>query len=549
MRTPTYLSQPIIQRLPVLLRGLRDGEILMPRFFRRPFVWTEEQRLQLLESIYQEFPIGSIMVWRTRRHSLQVFQRLGLLPLDLNQRSTEKGSEQVRQYLLDGNQRLTTLYAAFGEGLLSADGDGSQGNKGLVAADDGELLPLYFDLEAGRFESLRKHEEAPKTWLPTAILFDPYKLYEFQKALPDLENGRMMSNRAETLASKFKDFSIPVIPFATEDLDRLTSNLGRAFGGGAPWSEVHMVSALTWRPDFDFNERIEEIREGLGDRWQGLDTKLILDTIKATLELDIHFPDVEAIRRALTEKPQVLDDVDGLLFGAVAFLQSECQVYGPSTLPYGIQLVLLTESLRLSDLTLTSELGTALRRWFWLTTYGEYFASRSGARLRATLEHLRRIVTEGIDPKPPDLPEKVGPVGRFDFRTARSRALAIRMAELGPRNLDSPVHDPLALLAEHGHHATPKLFPSRMVGDRSAADGPQNRLLVHPKDASKLRRELREHPERCTPALLASHGITEAAHEALVQGDLLRFLDLRRRRLSEIEKRFVEQLGLQYLDE
>jgi hypothetical protein len=316
--------------------------------------------------------------------------------------------------------------------------------------------------------------------------------------------------------------------------------------------QVHMVSALTWSPDFDLNERMEEIRSDLGEvGWEELEEKMILNTSKAALGLDIYRSEAKAIQEALKESPEVLGEAARYLMTAARFLRERCKVYGPGTLPYSFQVVLLAEAIRVGTEGLTKELSSEqldrLQRWFWMTTYTEYFASMSATRLRKALEHLRRVVMEGLKPEPPDLPTKVDAARRFDFRAARSRAIALRMADLDPRGLDGPVEDPYQLLAEHGRNATPMIFLSRAVGNRPLAEGAENRIVAHPRDAAELRRELREGASSLDPVILRSHAIDEDAAEALSAGDVVGFLRIRRQRLLEIEKDFVEPLGLEYV--
>src|SRR6185312_8421841 len=137
----SYLSQPQIQRLPNLLREVQAGEIRVPRF-QRPFVWKTDQRLDLFKSIYEGIPVGSFLIWRTRDHDLQCYDHLG----------------SVRQYLLDGHQRLTTLYVALGEGLIG----GGPIREDLVQDRDGEAQiegdwPIFFNLDEKTFEPHPRH--------------------------------------------------------------------------------------------------------------------------------------------------------------------------------------------------------------------------------------------------------------------------------------------------------------------------------------------------------------------------------------------------------
>ncbi len=541
MARPSFLSQPIVQRLPNLLKEVQEGGVLIPQF-QRPFVWNVDQRLLLLRSIYQGMPIGSILVWRTRSgtHDLNCYSQLGPIPLQLG---ASNGSSKDRQYLLDGHQRLTTLYVALGEGLLEAEDAGVATNSQLAdeKADD---WPVYFDLKEREFVPPRKRGTSPRHWLPLSILFDPFKLYEFQKLLVEEEGDRILMNRAEALASAFKDYCIPVVPIVTDDLELVTESFQRINSAGTRMDQVHMVSALVWRSDFDLNERIEGIREGLGAvGWQDLEARMILNTCKAALGLDIYEAEAKAIQAALVKSPGVLDEAAENIKAAADFLREDCGVYGRWSLPYSYQIVFLAEALNCSQGPLSEELRENLRHWFWTTTYGEYFAGGSYSRHRRALDQLRLVAAGGADWRPPGVVSRITSPLRFNIRSARTKALALRLAELGPID-PAGSENPGQLLADHGGNAMAVIVPSSEIA--RASERPENRVLVHPRHTLALRQALRAERADGDTQLLASHAIDEEAAEALVAADYDRFLSLRRQRLIRIEKGFVEKLGFEY---
>jgi len=550
MPGPVYLTQPNIIRLPQLLGEIRKGEIRIPRF-QRPFIWTPEQRLLLFDSIYQGMPIGSILVWRTREHDLQSYTHLGHLPLTSHSGS-EGSSEGVKQYLLDGHQRLTTLYSTLGQALKDEEDESATSGVEQQIQDnsDSDHWCVYFDLETKGFElQTKQSSETPLTWLPLSILFDPFQLYNFQKRLLEGGESETLVHRAESLASTFKDYNIPMVPIVTDDLELVTESFQRVNSAGTDMDQVHMVSALTWSEHFDLNERMQEIREELGQEgWQDLDEKIILNTCKAALDLDVYRSEVKAIQKALKEDPEVLGRATLALLTAAKFLREHCKVYGPATLPYSFQVILLAEAIRLGtdnlQKALSPNLAEALQKWFWVTTYTEYFASINSTRLNSEFEHLKGVATGGKDPMPPGLSPKVRATRRFDFRAARSRALAVRLAELSEKPEQT-----FRLLAEHGRDAAPMLIPSRRVRDREIAQEPANRIVISPTEFPGFRKRLLQDPLSRNPKILERHAIERRAAEALAGEDWKSFVELRRDRLDEIERDFVEGLELEYVIE
>src|SRR4051812_25552185 len=79
------------------------GQIKLP-MFQREFVWEKEQSAKLIDSILKGFPIGTFIFWKTRE-DLRSYKEVGNHKLP----NTPKGD--YAQYILDGQQRITSLYA------------------------------------------------------------------------------------------------------------------------------------------------------------------------------------------------------------------------------------------------------------------------------------------------------------------------------------------------------------------------------------------------------------------------------------------------------
>ncbi|WP_062428723.1 GmrSD restriction endonuclease domain-containing protein [Herbidospora daliensis] len=98
--------------LSVLLHQIDNGTVLLPEF-QRGYVWTRDQVRGLMRSLYKGYPVGGLLLWETEPEMASI-----------RGASAEAG---VRLLLLDGQQRITTLYGimrgkppAFFEGDASA---------------------------------------------------------------------------------------------------------------------------------------------------------------------------------------------------------------------------------------------------------------------------------------------------------------------------------------------------------------------------------------------------------------------------------------------
>lgn len=537
MTKPAFLSQPTIQRIPPLLEEVRQRQIVVPKF-QRPFVWSDEQRLELMRSINEGLPIGSLMVWRTSV-SLATYRFPGSTEIP-NKGSSESA---VQQYLLDGHQRVTTLYFA----LRPPDHEDGQITTTALDEDYPAVSQIYYDL---RDQDLRlgRRGAIPAYWLPIDLLFDPYNFFNFQKDLSDLKDARDLIGRAEQLVTRFKDYAIPIVPIATDSLETATKSFQRVNSAGTTMSEVHMVNALTYAQDLRIIDRIGAIKNSLEDsRWSDIEDQVVLNVCKAVLGIEFYARSIEPLVDKLTKRPETFDDVERALNDACRFLSEDCDIHGPQTLPYSYQLVIIASVLENIDHEPDEGLRADLYNWLWATTYAEYFAGTNSTRLRLAMEGLAAAVGGKADLLPDDLTREIDPPGRFDFRSARSRAIALGMADRRPLGVGGQPCDAHELLALHGRQATPKLLIDREVlraVPRASAEGFENRFIVAPGKAKELRDLLLS--ASCDAEVAESHGIDRRARKLMQAGDWSGFLERRRALYLEHERSFAEGLGLRY---
>ena len=83
-----------------LIEDIRQGEVALPDI-QRPFVWGATKVRDLLDSMYKGFPVGYLLFWETG------------VEAGARQIGTEAKQKVPRLLIVDGQQRLTSLYAVF----------------------------------------------------------------------------------------------------------------------------------------------------------------------------------------------------------------------------------------------------------------------------------------------------------------------------------------------------------------------------------------------------------------------------------------------------
>ncbi len=102
MSTQRYTVTP--HPIETLLTWIKSGEIAIPEI-QRPFVWEATKVRNLLDSLYQGYPVGYLIAWRNPTVKLK------------------DGTSSIgKRILIDGQQRVTALMAALlGREILTKD--------------------------------------------------------------------------------------------------------------------------------------------------------------------------------------------------------------------------------------------------------------------------------------------------------------------------------------------------------------------------------------------------------------------------------------------
>jgi uncharacterized protein with ParB-like and HNH nuclease domain len=84
-------------KITQLLDAIKDLEVVIPEF-QREYVWNLDQSKELMVSLFKDYPTGSILTWETNN------------PPEIKNNAVKKDKIGWIKVLLDGQQRITTLY-------------------------------------------------------------------------------------------------------------------------------------------------------------------------------------------------------------------------------------------------------------------------------------------------------------------------------------------------------------------------------------------------------------------------------------------------------
>lgn len=94
-----------------IIAQIEAGKIVLPAM-QRPFVWKDDRIARLIDSLLRGFPIGTALLWKT-----SIMQRFRPFQKDIKSEAGitvdfESGGSSERYLVLDGQQRLTSLFVA-----------------------------------------------------------------------------------------------------------------------------------------------------------------------------------------------------------------------------------------------------------------------------------------------------------------------------------------------------------------------------------------------------------------------------------------------------
>src|SRR4030042_2138691 len=101
------------QRIFDVVESMRHDEFRLPSI-QRSFVWNQEQIFKLMDSIMNDYPIGSFLAWKPPE-GLRVRTRKFMedFKTDMRLISNEEQIPSSSYLVLDGQQRLQSLYTSF----------------------------------------------------------------------------------------------------------------------------------------------------------------------------------------------------------------------------------------------------------------------------------------------------------------------------------------------------------------------------------------------------------------------------------------------------
>jgi hypothetical protein len=433
-----------------LLVGISKHEIALPNF-QRPWVWEPHMVYDLLVSVAYRYPAGSLLTMpvQTASFALRAFEGAG----------DNLKKEEVNLMILDGQQRLTSLFQALRKqdgvtvkkrtfyfylnvSVLLSDPDGSidAGDPYFadalfyVAQEKGGRRFRYDGLQP-LYELTTPEQELAAGALPLRNIFDIAYItkwrdkYLLPLANDNLTQYRQLSNSWENLVDpwldRIRNYPFPVIELRADmPLGAICHIFEKVNSTGVPLDVFDLVTAILWAQGYHLNEEWAKTREKLKSDFpmqplsgtaflQGLSLLASYQRKHAhptdRIAVGCRKQDLMALKAVtVSEWWDVL--VEG--YREAARFMSDNGILAERILPYSTMIVPLATIFahlkRFKGDTIASAAWPKIEQWYWCSVFSQRYSSQVEYASASDYEQLVAWV-EGGDP--PDA------VRTFGFRS------------------------------------------------------------------------------------------------------------------------------------
>lgn len=265
---PFEQPKPDSKKYSELINEIEKGIIKIPKF-QREFVWNIDKTAELLDSILKGYPIGTFILWQTDER-ISGIKNVGNLPIP------ETPEDSKVQYVLDGQQRITSLFAAYrGAEIQKA------GQKKIT-----DFKKIVVNLDKNLDENDNLIISAEPTGEKFISLFDVLDFsYSKAKELSDNFSEDDL-NLIHSYCTAFKTYDFSTVVLRKEDIDSAIEVFTRINTGGQTLTVFEIMSAKTYDEEqrFDMQEKWNRFIEELNTiNYEGVSSTVVLSLLSLIL--------------------------------------------------------------------------------------------------------------------------------------------------------------------------------------------------------------------------------------------------------------------------
>jgi hypothetical protein len=355
--------------IELLVQEVKDQHLQLPEL-QRKYVWKSTQVRDFIDSLYHQYPTGQLLIWETDD-----------LPFARDVSATGIGSNHRRpQLLLDGQQRLTSLYAVM------------TGSELKVRERVTRRVDIVFNVFSERFEVATAFHSTQKGWISVTSVFTNGVLPAFNELKLDLtspEAQQALEHLSRLDAIKKYTYHINVLNGLT--YEEVTDIFVRINSGGTRLSNADLALAQIssrWHGVTDALETFQMRARKLG--WE-LDDSILLRVLSAIASNQATLSQFFKAGRSegLTEETlrQSWERAVPAMVQAIQFIKQNCLIDRLNMLPTNYVLVPLAVFFD-RNRTVTQQQERDLRRWLYMALVWARYSGSSETNLDQDIKAL-----------------------------------------------------------------------------------------------------------------------------------------------------------------
>jgi hypothetical protein len=543
-----------LHALKELLGEIHSRLMALPDF-QRDFVWEPSATQELIVSIAHNYPAGSILRVRDAKRVFAAREFEGAPAL---------AGAQHTFLVLDGQQRLTSLYQAFygvGEHRYFID------LKKLNDSADFEEAISYERAATKRAKALEDFKvQAKELMLPLSVLKEGAGgflqwILQVTNPMPAEERTQMLDALTRINALWIKtidDYHFPVVTLSDKtEPDALCTIFETLNRTGVKLSVFELLTARFWPQNINLRALWDEARlkHPIIDDFE-VDPYYVLQSIALASRRAPSCKRSDVLNLAVEDLAKWWPAVVAGLRMGLDILREDCKVLMPKWLPYQTMLAPLAAILARSGFPKTPLAGAQrekIKRWFWCAVFGQAYESAPNTRSAKDVVEVTAWLNGGT------LPETVSAL-RFDPKalrdiTPRQRSIyraaicLILSSGTGVRDFHTQSIITGKLMNDEGidvHHVFPAKFLERRgvtavhardcVLNRTLIDRTTNQMISD-RAPSQYLADIRNTPGFPLDAVLTSHCLPTGPDAPLWTDDYDALISWRQARLwREIQR-------------
>ena len=369
--------KPDSKKYSDLITEIQNGVIKIPKF-QRDFVWSIDKTAKLLDSILKGYPIGTFILWQTDER-LNDIKNVGNLEIPQTPECTKV------QYVLDGQQRITSLYAAYLGASIQKIGE--------------KKITNYSDIVVNLDTDINENGDHVISAEPTGekfISLNDVLNFSYSKGRELSENfSEEDLEKIDSYSTAFKTYEFSTVLLRKEDVDSAIEVFTRINTGGQTLTLFEIMSAKTYdeNQDFDMQTKwgdfVKELKE---IKYDGVSSTVVLNLLSLVLSRT-----TECKRKIvlMLDKQDIIntwDDAISALKDSIDYFRTTYRIPVSQLLPYDSLLVPFSYFFYYKKDKPNATQKKLLEEFFWRMSLSFRYSSSAESSLAQDIKRINKII-------------------------------------------------------------------------------------------------------------------------------------------------------------